>query len=177
MSKLTLGSFYLENPNNVGFELLSSETGEKLPLEITDSTITEDKNSFNIGLPDQDLKQFDFLQTKINNNETITTRKFNSHFILRDYNRTTLSNLMIIGLVLFILLLVCALLAKWKTHYLAEEANTLILHVFGFFQVIHYFQYITVHENTLFHFLEGFGFAHLSFFPSFFSSLIPSDYI
>jgi hypothetical protein len=74
-------------------------------------------------------------------------------------------------------MLLFIILTKIKGHFTAEEANNVILHTFNFSQVCYLFKYAAPLDNGGYFFLNGFGVAHLSFFPNFFKGIIPEFYL
>lgn len=80
------------------------------------------------------------------------------------------------GLAFTILIILFSIFTKVKGHFIAEEANTLILHMLNFIQVVYLFKYTHVHREGMYHFLNGFGFMHVLWFPNFFYGTIPEDY-
>lgn len=74
-------------------------------------------------------------------------------------------------------MLLFILLAKGKDHFSAEEANNIILHAFNFAQVCYLFKFTNLLNEGQYFFLNGFGIAHLSFFPNFFKEAIPPFYV
>ena len=97
-------------------------------------------------------------------------------FLFYDYQMNPLQGLQYIGLGFTILILIYAIASKLKSHFLAEESNTLILHMMGFIQAVYLFKFTRVHPEGMYHFLNGFGFMHILFWPNFFYSAIPPGY-
>jgi hypothetical protein len=81
------------------------------------------------------------------------------------------------GYIFSAIMLLFILLTKGKDHFDAEEANNIILHAFNFAQVCYLFKFTTLLDEGGYFFLNGFGIAHLSFFPNFFKEAIPPFYI
>ena len=82
-----------------------------------------------------------------------------------------------IGVAASAVIILYSILSKLKGHYIAEEANTLILHSLNFVQVSALFQKVALLPEATYSFLKGFRFSHLSFFWNPFNLLIPSSYI
>ena len=66
-------------------------------------------------------------------------------FLFYDYQMNPLQGLQYIGLGFTILILIYAIASKLKSHFLAEESNTLILHMMGFIQAVYLFKFTRVH--------------------------------
>ena len=87
-----------------------------------------------------------------------------------------LPGLQYVGLVFTILIIIYSLFSKIKGHFIAEESNTFILHMLNFIQVVYLFKFTHLHSAGMYHFLNGFGFMHILFWPNFFYGTIPSGY-
>ena len=99
-----------------------------------------------------------------------------TEFLFYDYRTDPLKGLQYVGLVFTILITIFSIFTKSKGHFIAEEANTIILHMLNFIQVVYLFKFTNVHADGMYHFLNGFGFMHFLFFPNFFYGTIPTDY-
>jgi len=102
--------------------------------------------------------------------------QFYNQLIVGNYKTTPLQNIKAIGIFVSIMLLLYSNLTKLKSHFLAQEANALILHFINFAQVTYLFKYLKLDDNGLYGFLEGFGYSMLNFFPNFFAKTVPQDY-
>jgi hypothetical protein len=115
------------------------------------------------------------------NTQTLVYRKVSAQaynqLTVGQYRSTPLQNIKAIGIFVSIILLLFSMLSKLKSHYLAQEANALLLHFINFAQVAYLFKYIKLDENGFYGFLEGFGYSMFSFFPNFFAKTIPQDYV
>lgn len=154
-------------------KLLSTNSN---PLSSTSSTDL----TYSVELPaGYDLKD-SMLLTSVSNNPNSSTY-YNSksmwNFILYDYVNDPLLGLQYVGLVFTILIIIYSLITKIKGHFIAEEANTIILHMLNFIQVVYLFKYTRLQEEGMYHFLNGFGFMHFLMFPNFFYSTIPSGFV
>jgi hypothetical protein len=111
-----------------------------------------------------------------NINSTLISSQPSGQLVLSSITTDTLSNLKVFGYVFSAIILLFIVLAKIKGHFSAEEANTIVMHTFNFGQVCYLFKYASKGLDAgAYFFLNGFGIAHLSFFPSFFS--VPNYYI
>jgi hypothetical protein len=115
------------------------------------------------------------------NTQTLVYRKVSAQaynqLTVGQFRSTPLHNIKAIGIFVSIILLLFSMLSKLKSHFLAQEANALLLHFINFAQVAHLFKYIKLDENGFYGFLEGFGYSMFSFFPNFFVKTIPQDYV
>ena len=66
-------------------------------------------------------------------------------FILYDYANNPLLGLQYVGLTFTILIIIYALVSKLKGHFMAEQANTIILHMLNFIQVVYLFKFTQMH--------------------------------
>lgn len=110
-------------------------------------------------------------------NSTYLSSKPFFSFIFYDYQNDPLLGLQYVGLTFTILMIIYSIFVKLKGHFSAEEANTMVLHMVNFTQVVYLFKYVHVHSDGMYHFLNGFGFMHILFFPNFFWNSIPKNYM
>lgn len=131
-----------------------------------------------LTIPSNKLKD-SILITSVRNSPSSTTY-FNSRsifdFISYDYTTDPLLGLQYIGLIFTILISIYAIITKMKGHFIAEQANTLILHMLNFIQVVYLFKFTSLHSEGFYHFANGFGYMHYLWFPNFFYSALPLNY-
>jgi len=171
--------FYLFNKNTKTKIKLSA-----VKVQSTQATSLQAATSsdvlYSVQLPEgTDLKDT-MLLTSVAGNVNSSTY-YNSRsiwdFIYYDYISDPLAGLQYVGLIFTILISVYAIVSKQKGHFLAEQANTIILHMLNFIQVVYLFKFTRLHTEGMYHFLNGFGFMHFLMFPNFFYGTIPPNYV
>lgn len=170
------------------FYLIDKVTNKKTLLPATRVDLTQSNKvkqsttnnvTYNVNIPDDVSMKNSILYTSVrgsSNSSDFFNSKSVFDFIFYDYVTDPLKGLQYVGLSFTILISIFCIITKLKGHFIAEQANTIILHMLNFIQVVYLFKYTQLHTEGMYHFLNGFGFMHFLMFPNFFYAAIPSGY-
>lgn len=170
------------------FYLIDKVTNKKTQLQATRVDLTQSNKvkqsstnnvTYNVNIPDGVSMKNSILYTSVrgsSNSSDFFNSKSMFDFIFYDYVTDPLKGLQYVGLSFTILIIIFSIITKLKGHFIAEQANTIILHMLNFIQAVYLFKYTQLHTEGMYHFLNGFGFMHFLMFPNFFYAAIPSGY-
>lgn len=170
------------------FYLIDKVTNKKTQLPATRVDLTQSNKvkqsttnnvTYNINIPEGVSMKDSILYTSVrgsSNSSDFFNSKSVFDFIFYDYVTDPLKGLQYVGLSFTILIIIFCIITKLKGHFIAEQANTIILHMLNFIQVVYLFKYTQLHTEGMYHFLNGFGYMHILMFPNFFYASIPSGY-